>query len=778
MQAKPSYLQVSLHLGGLLILIAVAWQHTWPPNRDTPLTTPFSIDRAMQHVQRIGARPHPTGTRENDTVRQYLLQEITRLDFKPQVQSAFVVNPQKQLAGRVQNVLVKVPGVKSGKAVLLVAHYDSVPTGPGAADDGASVAALLESLRVLKDVPTLQNDIIFLFTDGEEAGLLGAKAFIDQHPWAKDIGIALNFEYRGNRGAFMMFETSVGNGGLIEALAQSTSYVLANSLMYEVYKHLPNDTDFTVFKNAGIPGMNFAAIEGHTHYHTALDRPEFLAQTTLQQEGDLMLGLIRHLGNSAIDKLTATDQIYFDLPLYGIAHYPVAWQFALNIALVLLFVSVIVIAFKKPFTVRLYAPEGAELVEGLNQLLLKHNDLRLGKLLIGVYVFSTMLTIFPLAGQGLWWAIGKLHPEYASFAQGDTYNSHWYLIAFILLTVTSYSLTLHLVLRWLTALEFNCAVLVIWLVLTLVSTTGLPGASYVFFWPLAAMLLAVWLTLLLRLAPLHPVNNLILLVASILAVLLYVPLIKGLFIGLTPHKLAAVVAVLTLLLGLLTPLLVSFNALRGFKLTSLVGGLIALVIGSMTSRFDAEHPRQDQLFYALNPSLQQAFWLSSDKHLDKWSAAYFPDNTKRQSLPAIFGHDEYKYWLAKAPVADYPAPAVTVLQDVSTAQQRLVTLAVKSLRDAPHLQIQVEGAVVLQSTVAKQSYNQLPERHWQLEAYGLRNEGLTISLTLQPGIHFTLRAIDSTYSLPDFLPQPRPEDSIPKPSKYSNNTLVVTTINF
>ena len=55
--------------------------------------------------------------------------------------------------------------------------------------------------------------------------------------------------------------------------------------MYEVYKRLPNDTDMTVFKRAGIPGMNFAAIEGHTSYHTQLDRPELLQEGSLPTSG-------------------------------------------------------------------------------------------------------------------------------------------------------------------------------------------------------------------------------------------------------------------------------------------------------------------------------------------------------------------------------------------------------------------------------------------------------------------------------------------------------------
>src|SRR5207249_5261569 len=103
-----------------------------------------------------------------------------------------------QEAGGVQNIMARLPGREPGGSdVLLMAHYDGVEAGPAAADDGAGSAAILETLRALRAGPPLAHDVVALFTDGEEAGLLGAAAFVREHPWAKDVGIALNFEARG-----------------------------------------------------------------------------------------------------------------------------------------------------------------------------------------------------------------------------------------------------------------------------------------------------------------------------------------------------------------------------------------------------------------------------------------------------------------------------------------------------------------------------------------------------------------------------------------------------
>src|SRR5919198_2687774 len=156
--------------------------------------TAFSSARALAHVRAIAARPHPMGSPANAAVRTYLVEELSTLGLKPEVQKATAVTCCSHSgafgAGTPQNVLARLDGTaKGGKAFLVVAHYDSVSTGPGASDDGAGVAAMLETIRALKAGPPLRHDVIFLFTDGEEPGMLGARAFVNGHPWAKDVGV-------------------------------------------------------------------------------------------------------------------------------------------------------------------------------------------------------------------------------------------------------------------------------------------------------------------------------------------------------------------------------------------------------------------------------------------------------------------------------------------------------------------------------------------------------------------------------------------------------------
>ena len=173
----------------------------------------------MKHVVAIAQRPHPIGSAEHDRVRDYLVAQLSNLGLDPQIQNATGVGTRYADAGRVQNILARMPGGQSGgPAVLLVAHYDSVEAGPGAGDDGAGIAAILETVRALRAGGPVAHDVIVLFTDGEESDLLGAAAFVREHPWAKDVAMALNFEARGTTGRSLMFETGPGNLDAVRVL--------------------------------------------------------------------------------------------------------------------------------------------------------------------------------------------------------------------------------------------------------------------------------------------------------------------------------------------------------------------------------------------------------------------------------------------------------------------------------------------------------------------------------------------------------------------------------
>ena len=168
----------------------------------------------------------------------------------------------------------------------------------------------------------MRNDVIFLITDGEERGLLGAQVFMREHPWRNEPGVAFNFEARGTSGSAIMFETSAGNEWLVRGLQAADPQADATSVAYEIYRRMPNDTDLTVFKKGGLAGMNFAFIEHPEYYHTAQDTLEHLDPVSVQEQGRYALSLTRWFGNRDLAQHPSGDAVYFATAFTPLIVYP------------------------------------------------------------------------------------------------------------------------------------------------------------------------------------------------------------------------------------------------------------------------------------------------------------------------------------------------------------------------------------------------------------------------------------------------------------------------
>ncbi len=214
MGTRP-YLLAGL-LAGLVALVVVIAVTPFDAPRPQPASAPadrFSSARAMDLLRPVAAEPRPIGSVQADRVRELIYVRLLDLDLDPHVQTAEVVSAyDARVAGVVHNVAGRLPGRDTSRALLLMAHYDSVPTSPGAADDGSGVVALLEVARALRAGPPLRNDVIFLFTDGEERGLLGAQAFLRDDAWAFGTAVSLNLDNAGSSSPALMYEVSPRTG--------------------------------------------------------------------------------------------------------------------------------------------------------------------------------------------------------------------------------------------------------------------------------------------------------------------------------------------------------------------------------------------------------------------------------------------------------------------------------------------------------------------------------------------------------------------------------------
>jgi hypothetical protein len=306
-----------LRLAVALALLATAWVAAWPvtPPRVVPASAPraaFSAERAMGALRAIAREPHVAGSPAQGQVRVYLLARIAALGLRGEVQRA----------GHVANVIARLPGSHPTRDLLIAGHYDARSPSPGAGDAGATVAAMLETLRALRAAPPLRNDVVFLFTDGEETGWRGATAFIEQHPAAPKIGVVLAFDSLPSAGMITLQQTSHGDGWLLRQLAAAKPPIWASSTTNEIERGV-YDSDFDVFAAAGLPGMEFENEGKGMSYHTARDTVDGLDPRLVQGQGEVMLRLARHFG--ALDLRAAhaeADLGYVVLPWLGLLVYP------------------------------------------------------------------------------------------------------------------------------------------------------------------------------------------------------------------------------------------------------------------------------------------------------------------------------------------------------------------------------------------------------------------------------------------------------------------------
>jgi peptidase M28-like protein len=749
----------------LTLFIVLSLYQISPPDA-VPASAPatdFSSGRALQHLKEIARLPHPIGSAEHAKVRGYILKELATMGITPEVQKTTAVSSRRGVtvpAGTVENIIAKLEGAEEGEALLLAGHYDSVPTGPGASDDGSAVATLLETLRALKAGQPLKNDVIFLFTDGEEVGLLGAKAFVDEHPAAGRIALALNFEARGNGGPSIMFETSDRNGWLIREFAEAAPHPLANSLSYEIYKRLPNDTDFTVFKEAGLAGLNFAFIKGVSHYHSQLDSVEQIDERSLQHQGSYALALTRHFGNLSLGRNRESNAVYFNVLGSTLFHYAGTWAVALAAFVALLLVAVFALGFKR-------------------------RRLTVSGILLSFLAFALTMVCASVVVALVWWVVGKLHSGYELMLQGETYNSGTYLIGFVALIVSITSALFVWYRRKLSTEDLMAGSLLWWFILMLFATIAVPGGSFLFTWPLLFSLI-LWGYILSgegeetvswkRFA--------LLAIGALPGILLLAPMIYLVFLAMTLRMVAVVAVLVVLLLGLLVPHLYLMSQPNKWVLPTALAlaSLGFIVAGSLTSGFDKSQPKPASLFYAMNADSGKAVWASYDQRTDEWTSHFLAENKERGALSEYIPSGYNRFLKSQAPTTPLGAPNILLLEDSTNEGIRKLRMLIQSTRQAPVVSIYLEpSGEVLEAAVNGKRLPNNPENGLALRYYALPQEGIELALQVKASEPVKIRAVDMSYGLPEIPGAPyraRPDYIIPSIQPFSDSTLVSKTFTF
>lgn len=428
----------------------------------------FAVARAYSDLIALSQAPRPPGSPAHAVARDYLLQRLDELGLETQVQRV----PLAENASELENVLGRLPGRgAAGGALLLVAHYDSMPGAPGAGDNASGVAVVLEILRAVQAGgqagEPLDRDLLVLFSDGEELGMLGAAAFARQHPWMPAVQVALNFDTL-TVGPALMWQTSRDNGWLVAEYGAAVRNPMAASWFYDLSRLLPLDTDLTPLMAAGAAGYNFSTGYLYPEIHSPGDQAGLVHPGSLQHGGEQGLALVRRLGQAGRVTARAPDRVFFNLwgPLF--VNYPARLALPLAIGV-------------------------AGLLGGVTWLGLRRGRLAGRDLLRGIVLFQATAGLVVLLALLVWLAGFALWPaRFAGWLGTPNHQPNdWVEFGLLAaLAVGVFAWRYRRARRSVPPLALAFGVLFHWAGLALLSAAWLPGASFLFTWPLLASLLA------------------------------------------------------------------------------------------------------------------------------------------------------------------------------------------------------------------------------------------------------------------------------------------------
>jgi len=722
----------------LLVLLALLFgifYYMMPQNYDQneALLSEFSTKRALEKVKAMTVEPHYVGSKNHEVVAQYLQKELRILGLETSLQEGFSLSDWGNLT-KSKNILARIKGTDtSSKAVVLLSHYDSAPHSfsKGASDDASGVATILESVRAFLHNKTIhKNDIIILFTDAEELGLNGAALFVTEHKWAKEVGMVLNFEARGSSGpSYMLMETNAGNAEMVDAFCKGKSeFPVTNSLMYSIYKMLPNDTDLTVFREEGkIQGYNFAFIDNHFNYHTVQDTYENLNPKTLAHQGSYLVPLLNYFSNTDLSNFNSNkDKVYFNIP-FSFVSYPFEWIFPMLLITFLLFVVFIVVGLGKR-TLRL-----DEMIKGFAPL------------------FGALVTCGVVTYLG-WKILLAAYPQYNDILQGFTYNGHDYIYGFVSLTLAICFLFYQNGTMKHREMSRMIAPLFLWLLLNLGIAIYLKGAGFLI---IPVMASCIMLGIFIVTQKSHWLLNCLLALPTLV---LLAPFIEMFPIGLGLKILVGSAVLTVLCFGLLLPIFGTFSQKRIWSLCFFILAVGLFIKAHQSSGYVNGKAKPNSLLYVLDGDKNKAHWLTYDKNLDEWTKGYLGDKPKPvmdlNNIKLFSKYGSQFTFMAEAEIKAIAKPTINFLRDTVKGKQRLLKIQIIPNRKVNRYDIFAYEKLVFHNFRANGAKslgqkNSLLKRNGNkiLSYYVVDNLPLEMEFSIPAGQKLDLQLLESSFDL-------------------------------
>ena len=643
----------------------------------------FSTKRALKIVKKIASKPHYVGSENHNEVANYLVSELEKLGLETSYQEGFSLTDWGNLT-KPKNIIARIKGSNSSKALLLLSHYDSAPHSysHGASDDGTGIATILEGVRAfLNNATPHKNDIIILFSDAEELGLNGAALFVTEHKFAKEIGLVLNFEARGTSGpSYMLMEVNKGNAALVYGFANANpKFPVSNSLMYSIYKMLPNDTDLTVFREQSqIQGFNFAFIDDHFNYHTAQDDYKHLNQITLAHQGTYFTPLLKYFSDTDLKNLdTTNDEVYFSTP-FGFINYPFDWVLLLWIGTLVIFLILVFIGIAKRTLII------TDIFKGFIPLLI-------------AMIVSGLVTFFG------WKLLLDLYPHYNDILHGFTYNGHDYIAAFVLLSLAICFFVY-------SKFEFSksrmgsfIAPLFIWIIINFVIVFKLQGAGFLIIPVISGVLILAYFVIT------QKTNWLINIIFCMPLLVIVAPFIQMFPVGLGLKILFGSAILVVLCFGLMLPIFINFHAKKLWSLIFVLGSIGFFVNAHLNSNYQTGKAKPNSLLYVWDADANKAFWVTYDKNLDEWTKSYLGENPKSGSelndFPLFSKYNSGFSYSAKAPLKNISKPTIQFLRDSISGNNRFMKIKITPTRKVNRYDIFANEDIVFQNFKANKVNN-------------------------------------------------------------------------
>ena len=717
---------------------------------EAPLSE-FSTYRALETVKTMSAKPHYVGSKNHEVVAQYLKTTLENLGVETSFQEGFTMTEKGTLV-YAKNILARIKGSANSKSLLLLSHYDSAPhsSSLGASDDAAGVATIIESVRAfLHNKTAHKNDIVILFTDAEELGLNGASLFVTQHKWASSIGLVLNFEARGSSGpSYMLMETNRGNSKMVDAFSNgNATYPVSNSLMYSIYKMLPNDTDLTVFRAQGkIQGFNFAFIDSHFNYHTAQDNFENLSPKTLAHQGTYLLPLLNYFSNADLTTLNATDdKVYFNVPFQFVS-YPFSWILPMVlIGFVLIFLFLFI---------------------GIGKKVLRMNEVIKGF----IPLFGSLITAGLITYIG-WKLLLNFYPQYQDILHGFTYNGHDYIYAFASLTLSICFLFYQSKAKRNPEMNQMIAPLLIWLLINIGIYFKLKGAGFLIIPVISSLLMLGFFVLT------QKSNWLINCLLAIPTLIILVPFIEMFPIGLG-LKILFVSSILTVLVfALLLPIFGSFARKGLWDILAFLASIGFFIKAHLASDYSETKAKPNSLLYILDGDSNKAHWATYDVNLDEWTKGYLGKNPKSGATlntNKLYSKYGSKFtFMNEAPLINIAKPTIEFLRDTIQGNQHMYQIKITPNRKVNRFDIFNNSAnqinnfnangvksIDFKSNISSKTDGKL------LTYYVVNNQPLVMDFSIPANQKLDLNLVESSFDLlsnPMFAIAKRKSWMIPTP---------------